>query len=498
MAMGLRINTNISGIRALRNLHINDRNQQNSLERLSTGLRINRAADDPSGLVISERLRAQINGQQQAVENTQNATNLMSVADSALQQVSNLLVDIQGSVVFAQNTGGSSPEQIAAEQDSVDQAIAAIDRIGATTRYADRSLLNGTAQFTPAAALPDEINDLRIRSMSFPNGVTQRDIDFNVTTVMTRGGEDGATDLTAAATADTVLRVQGSRGTKDVFIGSGATAAQTVDSINSAAGDTGVYATATGAFVQLFTEEFGSDETVTTTVVSGAIAGGGATSTGVDAVVSFEGQSITGDGNHVKINSSTTSLEFTLDPDPGVVAAGAIATITINNTGLTFQLAERSQPSDRITVGLDAINSSTLGSDDIYDVISDALLTAGGPVFVAPDQRKGGFLSSMTAGSANDLATNPANASEIIAAAIDQVSTQRAFLGAVQGFNLEPNADTLAVSIENLSASVSDIRDLDFAEETSNFTKTQILFQAGTAVLASANLIPQTVLTLLR
>ena len=114
--MGLRINTNISAVTALRTLKINERSQATSLERLSTGLRINRASDDPSGLVISEIIRAQLVGLKQAVENSQNASNLVSVADAALGNISDLLVGINESIIFALNTGGTSPDQIEAEQ----------------------------------------------------------------------------------------------------------------------------------------------------------------------------------------------------------------------------------------------------------------------------------------------------------------------------------------------------------------------------------------------
>ena len=158
--MGLRINTNISSIRALRTLRENDRMQSRSLERLSTGLRINRGSDDPSGLVISEQLRSQIHALEQSVSNSQNASNLISVADAALGEVSTLLVQIQDSIVFAQNTGGSTPDQIAAEQDAVDQAVAAIDRIASTTRFADRPLLNGNSEFQIASSLADFFDDV--------------------------------------------------------------------------------------------------------------------------------------------------------------------------------------------------------------------------------------------------------------------------------------------------------------------------------------------------
>ncbi|MDQ7781147.1 MAG: flagellin, partial [Planctomycetota bacterium] len=130
--MGLRINTNIPSLRAIRNLRINDWRQQLSLERLSTGLRINRASDDPSGLVISELLRSQIRGLKQAAENTQNANNMIAVADNALDEASTLLAGIKESIVFALSTGGTSTEQLLAEQSSIDNAINAINRIAET------------------------------------------------------------------------------------------------------------------------------------------------------------------------------------------------------------------------------------------------------------------------------------------------------------------------------------------------------------------------------
>ncbi len=175
--MGLRINTNISAITALRILKVNQRSQATSLERLSTGLRINRGSDDPSGLVISEQLRTQLSSLNQSISNSQNATNLLNVADAALASVSDLLVEIQTSITFAQNTGGSTPEQIAAEQDAVDQAVSAIDRIATTTRFADRALLNGEAAFQTSANVPDYFDDVDIKSISFPSDTFERTLE---------------------------------------------------------------------------------------------------------------------------------------------------------------------------------------------------------------------------------------------------------------------------------------------------------------------------------
>lgn len=144
--MGLRVNTNRSAVTTLRSLSLTDKSQVNTFERLSTGLRINRASDDPSGLVISEILRGQLGSLQQAVENSTNAANMVSTSEAALTEVSSLLIGIRESIIFALNTGSSSPDQIAAEQDSIDQAIAAIKRVADSTKFASTRLLNGNSE----------------------------------------------------------------------------------------------------------------------------------------------------------------------------------------------------------------------------------------------------------------------------------------------------------------------------------------------------------------
>ncbi len=143
--MALRINTNIASITALRNLQSTDGDMRRTLERLSTGLRINSAADDPSGLVISEQLRKQIASMKQAVLNSQDASNMINTAEAALAETHSLLIQIRESAVFALNSGGNSPEQVDAEQDSVDNMISSIDRIAETTSWASRRLLDGTS-----------------------------------------------------------------------------------------------------------------------------------------------------------------------------------------------------------------------------------------------------------------------------------------------------------------------------------------------------------------
>jgi len=543
--MGLRINTNISSIRALRTLRVNDRNQARSLERLSTGLRINRGSDDPSGLVISEQLRSQIHALEQSVSNSQNASNLISVADAALGEVSSLLVQIQDSIVFAQNTGGSTPDQIAAEQDAVDQAVAAIDRIASTTRFADRPLLNGNSEFQIASSLDDFFDDVEIQSANFSGSVTEQGLEITEV-VNAQRAEILFQGVSGATGSSTTLRITGSRGTEDVVLSPGGDAAAIQEAINGVAGFTGVYASGATAVadgsVLLRSEGFGSDEFIKVEVVSGSlVSSGGATTftasalessadglgtytadtnavtggvmavgnslsdVGGDGEVSHEGQIFVGRGNHFEITTRKAQFSFNVDPDlitsegtigtPSTFATGTATagtfTITVGNTGLNFQLNEQPLPTDKFSIGIRGVTTATLGFDPVTDRIEEAV---GG---FASSIDKGGFLSTLRTGGGNDLTQDPENGLQIVKAAITDVASLRGFLGAVQGDTIDPNITSLGVAIENLSASLSDLRDLDFASETSAFTRSQILFQSNIAVLASANLIPQSILTLL-
>lgn len=525
--MGLRINTNTSAVTALRNLRLNDKALGSSLERLSTGLRINRAADDPSGMVISEQLRQQIAALNQAAENTENASNLLSVADSALQEVADLLVRIQESTVFAQNTGGASPAQIAAEQDSVDNAIAAIDRIATTTRYGDRSLLNGNSGYmTQTGALPDLLNDVRLRSVTFAPGASSTSLTFVVNTnpQQARIRVSGVT----AVSNSSILRITGPRGTQDVGLASGPSVAAIVSgfaaAVNSVAGYTGVWASSTGAGgdVDLFSEEYGVGQlvrmemvtgTITTTDGFGFLSNSGSVGDsglglaltsgevvldrGLDGIVQYDGQLFEGIGRNFSIVHPAIQIQFSLDPELlPVPPAAASGTLIVANTGLLFQVNEFNQPSDRIQFGIDPMTANQLGFEAIRDRIEEA--QAGVSSYAVNGQiLTGGNLKSMMTGGDNDLFENAGNANSIVKASLEDVTAMRGFLGAVQAFNVDPAGRQLAVAVENLGASLSAIRDLDFAEEISNFVKRQILFQSGIAVLANANAVPQAVLGLI-
>lgn len=496
--MGLRIHTNVTAIRALRSVRITDRVQARSLERLSTGLRIVRASDDPSGLVISEQLRAQISSLNQAVENSQAASNLISTTDAALAELSDLLIGIRDSVTFAMNTGPASPEQVSAEQDAVDHALASIDRIANTTRFADRPLLNG-ASAIPVIAASATLNDLQIRSVSFAPGVGSASFEARVSVqgsqarirLITPDLNNGASSIT--------LRVTGPRGTADVEATNSGGSLVLEDvierAVNQVAGFTGVYASSTFPAVQevnLLSEEFGSAQVISLEVLDGSMDLGGpgfrVTDEGQDFEVQLNGTTYVGRGREFDIVSPFLEVEFTLDRSETV---GSVRSFRVRESGMFFQLNAQPLPTDGIRVGIDSMNAAALG----FEREDDEVAVAGG---AAAGTTMGGYLTELRTGALSDLANDPSNAARVVDAALDRLNGVRGYLGALQAQTIEPNIDSLGVAIENLQASESVIRDLDFAEETSSFSRNQILFQAGTAVLASANLIPQTVLTLLR
>jgi flagellin len=485
--MGLRINTNVSSTEALRNLNATDRAQRKSMERLSTGLRINSASDDPSGLVISEQLRAQIASLGQASKNSQNASNLVGTAEAALNEVSGLLTQIRQSVVFAMNS--NSTEEISAEQDSVDNAISSIDRIAQTTKFANRKLLDGSSAIQTTSTLGSGIAGLNVQNIQF-DGVTSLTMKVNLTALASRAGGAGLfASAFTSANATTIVRITGTGGTTDISLASGANAANFKSAVNAFTGNTGVYVSAG----RLYSVDFGADQTISLEVVSGSIdfgtqtvtsASGIKSDSGHDAAGNIQGASVSAKGNSLKITSDFFTGSVTLKDG---VALNANLTFKVRKSGLNFELNTSQAASDQERIGIRSMASSSLGAN-----------TRTIPGQAGNNVTIGGFLSSLKSGGTNDLRTNPDNALRIIDNVINQVSDARAYLGAFQKMTLDSNTSSLAVATENLTSSQSTIRDVDFAAETSEYTRTQVLFQSGTYVLAQANQNAQTVLTLLR
>src|SRR5678816_2186024 len=166
-----RINTNVASLVAQRGLTGSQKNLNETLQRLSSGLRINRGADDPAGLIASEGLRSEITGINQAIDNSSRASNVISTAEGALSEVASLLLNIKSLVVEAANSGALSPDEIAANQLQVDSAVESITRISNTTTFAGLHLLNGSLDYITSGVNTTDVKALDISQANFGTNV---------------------------------------------------------------------------------------------------------------------------------------------------------------------------------------------------------------------------------------------------------------------------------------------------------------------------------------
>ena len=472
-----RINTNVSSLTAQRGLAKSQKALGDTLRRLSSGLRINRGADDPAGLIASEGLRSEISGIDQAIDNSSRASNVIATAEGALGEVASLLLNIKSLVVEAANSGALSHDEIAANQLQVDSAVESITRISNTTTFAGLKLLNGSLDYITSGVNTADITALDVSQANFGTA-DMIPVDINVIT----SARTAELQFTASSVAASVtLEIAGTEGVEVLTFTSGTTASAMAFAINRISDATGVQASlrnsatlASGLAFQ--STGFGSRNFVSVTAQSGTFAtqdaAGNATgrSVGRDAVATVNGALTVGDGLNVKLNTTTLDLNLTLSEDFG---AGT-TNFAITGGGSLFQLGPQVTSNQQVNIGIKSVAASKLGDNDV------------------------GFLNDLVTGGRSTLVGGESgSASRIIEKAIKQVAILRGRLGAFEKNTLETNINSLSVALENVTASESSIRDADFAAETAALTRAQILTQAGTSVLATANTTPQSVLQLL-
>lgn len=495
-----RINTNVPALIAIRRLSENGTLLSKSLERLSTGFRINSAADDPAGLIISERLRTQIATLRKAVSNNERAQNLIRTAEGSIQEINTLLLSMVDLATEAANTGALSAEEIDANQNQIDAAIQAIDRIANTAKFGTQHLLDGTLDYTVSGITASTLDETDIFGASIPDGQSTLSVRIKIAD----NAERAIVQLdnfkgTSNASAIT-LQISGNEGTAVIVIAASSTATSIVAAVNAVKDSTGVSAVRSTdaansgiSFLSVAGESsgFGSDQFVKVvdldtdgngtklnfTVPSG-FGSGTNVDYGRDVIATVNGVTAAGKGRRATINTQTLKASFLLDNSFAGLASsiGTSKRIDVKEQGgLTFQLGSGTTKNDKEFFGIKQLNTFNLGSG--------SSLT--------------GFLNQIVSGQAYSLKNNPDRALRIIQAAVDDVTALRGRLGAEDKNVIQSNIASLQVTVENMSAAESRIRDTDFASETAEFTRLQILVQAGTAILAQANLLPQSVLQLL-
>ena len=469
-----RINSNISSITAQRQLSTSYRDLNSTLSKLSTGLRINRGRDDPAGLIISERLRSEMGAVNQAIRNTQRASNIIATTEGALDEVANLLRDIQALIVEAANEGALSEEEIAANQLQIDSAIESITRISNSTTFGGKQLLNGSLDYVTSGIAASQISDVRVKGAQFGT----RD-SLPVTVEVTQSAAPAQLFFAGSTigSQSITLEIQGNGGVTTLSFSSNASISTVVSAINSVTDSTGVTATISGATFRVESSEVGSRQFVSVRALGGATfqmedAGGNPKTreSGRDATATLNGALTTGDGNRLSLKTSTLDIEVNLADTFGT----GTASFTITDGGALFQVGPSVNTNLQVGIGVQSVAASRLGSEEL------------------------GFLSQLQTGQAFSLASgNFLDAQKVVDEAISQVSVVRGRLGAFEKNSLDTNVNQLGITYENLTASESSIRDVDFAFETSRLARHQVLVSAGTTVLGIANQTPASVLQLL-
>jgi flagellin len=496
----MRINNNIMAMNAHRQLGVNQANSSKSMERLSSGMRINRAGDDAAGLAISEKMRGQIRGLKQAQRNAQDGISLIQTAEGALNETHAILQRMRELAVQAANDTNTEVDRSEIQKE-INELIDEIDRIANQTQFNTKHLLNGT--FTGTFHIG--ANETQRITLTIGNMAAGRapEVTFDTPTIDEK--------LVGASVSSVAGFDQSGEVTFSVIHSAGeaakeASATFTVDDVPDD-GDTITIAgkvigfSADGSEVDGadFTIDLGTSDTALDQAgVAAAIAGltiDGVTMSVTGTEVTVKAATAGAAGNDIEIDAFGTT-EFTGGADeilPGLSAtiggeavlqtvvsgAGVVTYTTSSGKSITADLGTFTLDSEEVTITVD------ITVEDVPDA-EQGLRVGQLKVDNVTKDSVGGIMTQAGADKAITVINN----------AIEAVSAERSKLGAYQN-RLEHTISNLGTSAENLQAAESRIRDLDMAEEIMAFTKNNILQQAATAMLAQANMAPQSVLQLL-
>ncbi|WP_426133913.1 flagellin [Pseudomonas sp. PWP3-1b2] len=481
--MALTVNTNLASLNVQNNLNKASGALQTSMQRLSSGLRINSAKDDAAGLQISNRLTSQINGLGVAIKNANDGSSIAQTAEGAMQQSTNILQSMRTLALQSAN-GSPSAEDRKSNQAQYAALTAELTRIATTTTFGGKNLLDGSFGTTSfqVGANANQTIDMSIGNVAANNIGSQQ--------LKSQGVAPSATGVAGGAIA-----VTGGGQSTNLTIAAGASAKQIAAQMNGAVGGLAATASTTAQF----------------TVDSAAIAGATPASAnftlkvGSGTAVQFTGVTSTSDladqlksnaaklGISVNYDSTTQALSVKSDTgenltfnagDAGAVAGIKVATLDGAGTaGTAVALANTAI----IATGAVALNSSSSYS------LSGAGVTG---LFAATGTAAN---STKTTVNNTDITTaaNAQNSIDVITQAISDIDSQRAGLGAVQNRFDNTVANLQSIS-DNSSAARGQIQDVDYAAETAQLTKQQTLQQASTAILSQANQLPSAVLKLLQ
>jgi len=484
------INTNVASLNSQRSLNMSQNTLATSLQRLSSGLRINSAKDDAAGLAISQRMSAQINGLNQASRNANDGISLAQTAEGGLQSITDSLQRMRELAVQSSNATNTATDR-AALQNEVDQLVQQINTVAGQTAFNGIKVLDGTFNSQAFQVGANRGETISIESIASAKADS---LGVGTTSSYETKGVNAA-NVTSGAIGAGGITVNG--------YGIGPSVS---DGVSSTGGDASAIAKA-AAFNSVSSQTGVSAVATKTTLLGGALA---AAPTGIAGdtshFLSINGINIgavAAGADEIEAGNNVAAAINAISNQTGVTASFSTATATAGE--LTLSAAD----GRNITVAGagDGLTDSGLSVGTSYGGITLASTSSAGITLGGAELATSGLAAGYTAATATfgggiskvDLTTanGAQDAISTIDAALANVNSSRANLGALQN-RFSSVVSNLATTSENLSASRSRIVDADFAAETANLTRAQILQQAGTAMLAQANSLPQNVLSLLR
>lgn len=493
MPLSLSILNNVPSLVAQDNLFKNSVQFQRSLERLSSGLKINRGADGPAALVISENIRAQVTGLRQVLENTQKDAAVVQIAEGGLDTINALLNKARALALDSANTATQDPNTFAANQAELDNILQTINGVSANTTFGSKGLLDGssglqgTASSTSVTFLKAEVGVTQVTS------ATNNPYAVTIGTVGQKAFINAATSqaVTTTLAADELLTVNGVQ----IQLFKGMTTVEVRDTINqftSQTGVTAVTADSNGLTTRLQSLDFGTAQTISVisdtvaTTSSSGFSTSAVTDLGCDIAGAIGTTTFTGRGNVLTANQGTVAqrgISIRLAAQTGIsqinTVTGAQGNITVADNSLVFQIGSGAGETSKLSIDkLDA------------DALSVGLFESGNGT-IAQQFNSLSSIRITSNAQANDALV-------LIDNAIAKVTNLRGSLGAIQRNSLEATGDNIRNQIQNQINADSVIRDTDYAVEIATFAKFQVLLQTGTAVLGNANQLPQLALTLLQ
>lgn len=508
--MSLRINHNPAAINSHRNLQANQANMAKTLERLSSGLKINRASEGPASLVISEQMRAQIAGLNQAIDNSETAVSLVQTTEANIAEINNLLVGIRQLAIHASNEAVNDEVMLQADQQEIENALATIDRITSQAQFGQKRLLDGSR----GASGTTTGNYLEFVGATLDTGDSRENgFDVKITQAATKASISGTTALTEEIVngGETLTVIED--GKMATYTSNADDTADTmVQNLRSEVARKGLNVDIVlneNGIIEAFHKEFGSEhgfqvssstagvlskdagqievsqkgQDVKGTINGESAVGKGQILTGVEGAKCVDGLSVRfyGEGKDLLVPPSCTVADLEVpegelppQEQPLEIAEGgtSVGRVFVAQNSMKFQVgANKGQ-----TVG---ISVESTGSENLAKGVANL----------------SGFDSLADVDVTNFQGAQ--DTLKMVDKAINDITAIRGKLGAFQKNTLEANLSNLRIANENLISSESVIRDVDMAKEMAQFTRNQIMTQSATAMLAQANQLPQNVLQLL-